>query len=105
VTNALIHAFDNASQSGEIYISISKINSVKKYNIQIIVSDNGQGMTDNVNKNVFEPFFTTQRGNGGTGLGMNIVYNLETQKLRGKIQCQSILHKGTQFIIQLPNQI
>jgi len=53
-------------------------------------------------KKIFEPFFTTNRGKGGTGLGLNIVYNIVTRKLSGTIRCFSEVSKGTTFVIELP---
>jgi signal transduction histidine kinase len=51
---------------------------------------------------VFEPFFTTRRGSGGTGLGLHLVYNLVTQLLGGSITCASSPGHGTEFTIRLP---
>jgi len=59
-------------------------------------------MDEDTRKQIFDPFFTTKRNRGGTGLGMNIVYNLVTQKLKGHIKCNSSLGKGTKFIIEIP---
>ncbi|WP_082172535.1 ATP-binding protein [Limnoraphis robusta] len=51
---------------------------------------------------IFEPFFTTARSYGGTGLGLHIIYNLVTQKLQGKISCESKVGAGTKFVFNLP---
>jgi len=59
-------------------------------------------MSDEVRARIFEPFFTTRRGKGGTGLGLHIVYNLVTQLLRGTIECQSSVGRGSTFLIKLP---
>jgi signal transduction histidine kinase len=59
-------------------------------------------MDKRIVKQVFDPFFTTKRNEGGSGLGMNIVYNLVTQKLKGHITCNSSHGKGTEFIIETP---
>jgi signal transduction histidine kinase len=59
---------------------------------------------ENLSK-IFNPFFTTKRGQGGSGLGLHIVYNLVTQKLNGAIACESQLGKGTQFTLKLPIQV
>ena len=59
-------------------------------------------MTPEARSRIFEPFYTTKRGQGGTGLGLYIVYNLVTQKLRGSIECESTSGAGTTFIIQIP---
>jgi signal transduction histidine kinase len=54
---------------------------------------------------VFDPFFTTKMGQGGSGLGMNIVYNLVTGVLRGTIRIESELGKGTTVILTLPRKV
>jgi signal transduction histidine kinase len=65
-------------------------------------SDNGKGMDEEQVSKIFEAFFTTKREQGGSGLGMNIVHNLVTQKLCGTITCQSAPNAGTTFTIALP---
>ncbi|MAD90071.1 MAG: hypothetical protein CMK64_10230 [Pseudoalteromonas sp.] len=97
VENALVHAF-NKNESGEINIVLSDT----KTEITILISDNGKGMTENVLDCIFDPFFTTNRENGGSGLGMHLVYNIVTQQLNGTINCSSIVNQGTQFIIKFP---
>lgn len=68
-------------------------------------SDNGKGMTEEERSRIFEPFYTTKRTQGGTGLGLYIVYNLVTQRLHGCIECDSTPNEGTSFLIQLPFEI
>lgn len=99
VMNSLIHAFD-PSEQGEISITL---NYTGDHEIQMIYADNGKGVPEENLKKVFEPFFTTNRQGGGSGLGMHIVYNLVTQKLGGKIQCQSEAGVGTEFVMLIPN--
>jgi signal transduction histidine kinase len=59
-------------------------------------------MPSEIVSQIFNPFFTTNRGGGGTGLGMHIVYNLVTQSLDGTIECESTEGAGTIFRIQIP---
>jgi len=59
-------------------------------------------MEKDIKDKIFEPFFTTKRLEGGTGLGMHVIYNIVTLQLGGTIQCQSEPSKGTQFSIKLP---
>jgi len=99
VMNSLIHAFDDTTQA-EISITI---NYIREHEIQLNFNDNGKGVPEENLKKVFEPFFTTNRQNGGSGLGMHIVYNLVTQKLGGQIQIHSESGKGTEFIIVFPD--
>lgn len=56
-------------------------------------------------KQIFEPFFTTARELGGSGLGLHLVYNLVTQKLKGTIQVASIPGSGTTFTLMLPSHL
>ena len=97
VMNSIIHAFDSDKQ-GEIRIEIKSEASTAT----IHYSDNGVGIpVDNISM-IFEPFYTTKRGCGGSGLGMYLVYNLITCNLKGKISCRSEVGKGTEFIIEFP---
>lgn len=97
VTNSLRHGFDN-KQSGNIVINTQ----VTDENIIMTFTDDGNGMTPEILQNIFEPFFTTKRNNGGTGLGMNIVYNIISQKLQGSIIIESEQGQGACFTITLP---
>jgi signal transduction histidine kinase len=70
--------------------------------VHIIFRDDGIGMPEEVQRHAFDPFFTTRRGEGGTGLGLHIVYTLITRKLGGRIVLSSEPGKGTTFRISLP---
>lgn len=98
-TNALTHAFKH-QEDKQITIQVSTIND----KAIIIFNDNGVGMDKHTTQKIFEPFFTTKRGKGGTGLGMNIVHNLVTTKLKGEISLSSELGKGSQFKISFPSE-
>ena len=100
VMNSLRHAFDEEDQ-GSIFINITKENN----NIKLVYSDDGKGIDKTIIDKIYDPFFTTKRGKGGSGLGLNIVYNLVTQKLNGEINCNSILTKGTTFTIIFPLEV
>jgi signal transduction histidine kinase len=97
IMNSIIHAF-GPEEEGKISIDIS----AQYTDLILHYSDNGKGMSESVVEQIFNPFFTTNRGGGGTGLGMHIVYNLATQSLNGTIRCESKLGSGTHFIIQIP---
>ena len=60
------------------------------------------GMDEEVARRVFEPFYTTNRANGGSGLGMSITFNLITQKLGGEIRLEPSSQNGVHFQIKLP---
>ena len=67
--------------------------------------DDGLGMDEATLRRIYEPFFTTRRDLGGTGLGMNIVFNLVTQKLGGTIKTASTPGVGTEFLLDLPLEL
>lgn len=69
--------------------------------VQLIVTDNGSGMTKDVLENIFEPFYTTKEKEKGTGLGLSTVYAI-VQQHKGFIKVQSDEKKGTSFIIHFP---
>jgi signal transduction histidine kinase len=96
--NAANHAFPDR-RSGAISISAKPRGSD---DVEIIFSDNGAGMTPDVQRQAFDPFFTTRRNEGGTGLGLHIVYNLVTQQLGGRMMLDSRLGQGTTFRIIMP---
>jgi signal transduction histidine kinase len=96
--NAANHAFPNG-RSGAITISAKPRGND---DIEIIFADNGAGMTPDVQRQAFDPFFTTRRNEGGTGLGLHIVYNLVTQQLGGRMMLESRLGQGTTFRIIMP---
>jgi len=96
VINASIHAYDG--KGGDVRIEISRLDSGTD---RISIRDYGQGMDSAVRSKIFDPFFTTKRANGGTGLGLHIVYNLVTQRLGGQIECKSIPGDGSEFEITL----
>ncbi|NQZ11337.1 MAG: hybrid sensor histidine kinase/response regulator [Algicola sp.] len=97
VNNSTIHGFDGI-EGGQITIRIVK----EQQRLKLTYGDNGKGMTAEQQALIFEPFYTTKRGNGRSGLGLSIVYNLITQTLRGDIICSSEVGKGTTFDITFP---
>lgn len=97
VINSLVHAFDE-QRGGRIEIQIG----AEGEDAVIDYRDNGKGMSEAVQRRVFEPFFTTRRGAGGSGLGLHIVYNLATQVLCGSVSCESAPGRGTRFRLQIP---
>jgi len=98
IQNSITHGFDEFKGNARITVLLE----VKNEDLIIEYSDNGKGIPQDLIGKVFEPFVTTKRNAGGTGLGLNIVYNLVTQKLQGKIQIQSQKDLGVKFIITIP---
>jgi signal transduction histidine kinase len=96
--NAATHAFADG-RAGAITVSARPRGAE---DVEIIFADNGAGMTPDVQRQAFDPFFTTRRNEGGTGLGLHIVYNLVTQQLGGRMMLDSRLGQGTTFRIIMP---
>lgn len=98
VENSLLHGFDEGTMSGTISIALEQVEG----EILIHYSDTGKGMTSEVVGQVFEPFYTTSRARGGTGLGLYICHNIVTNRLNGMIDCSSVAGEGTKFVITIP---
>ena len=98
VNNAVLHAFGE-EQAGNIYLEATPIDEAW---IEFIVRDDGGGIAQANLARVFDPFFTTKLGQGGSGLGLNIVYNLVTKTLGGQIRVDSPVGKGACFTLRLP---
>lgn len=98
VINSLIHGFENRDK-GEITLRMWETQA----HIHIEFTDNGKGMDQSTVRKVFDPFFTTKRAAGGTGLGLHIVYNIVTGKLKGNISCMSFPGEGATFLIRFPH--
>ena len=81
IVNSLTHAF--SEQEGA---SMSLAFMVNDGFAKLTFSDNGKGIEESLIPRIFEPFFTTNRKKGGSGLGLNIVYNIVTGLLKGKIK-------------------
>ncbi|MCG7536303.1 ATP-binding protein [Pseudoalteromonas sp. OOF1S-7] len=96
-SNSLLHGFVG-NENNEIAIKVNREES----QLTIVYSDNGVGVPNGIKKRIFDPFVTTRRGEGGSGLGMHLVYNLVTQALGGSITLQEDYQSGTQFVISLP---
>ena len=99
--NAINHGFADG-RSGAITISARPRGNDE---VEIIFADNGAGMTPDVQRQAFDPFFTTRRNEGGTGLGLHIVYNLVTQQLGGRMMLDSRLGQGSTFRIIMPRAV
>lgn len=100
IVNALSHAFPTGAQ-GTLTV---KVNTVGEERFVITFSDDGCGIAPEYRGRVFDPFFTTGRSAGNTGLGLHIVYNLVTGRLGGRISLESTVGHGTRFRIDLPRR-
>ena len=98
VFNAVTHGFANGP-GGHMFIKARRLGMEQ---VEITFSDDGSGIPEDVQRHVFDPFFTTRRAQGSTGLGLYIVHNLVTQQLGGKITLASAPGKGTTVCMTLP---
>ena len=98
IQNALVHAFTGRSE-GHIRIEAQ---AWRADSLQLTVSDDGVGIPPEHLGKVFDPFFTTRMGQGGSGLGMHIVHNMVTGLLGGEIELVSVVGKGTSVVIRCP---
>lgn len=97
IVNSLTHAFEDGV-TGHIHISFQK----KGEECILIYSDDGVGIADEHLPHVFDPFYTTKKGQGSTGLGLHIIYNIVTQNLGGQIHLKTEKNGGVEFKIQFP---
>lgn len=100
VMNSLIHGFED-KDDGQIKIQVLEEDEF----IKLRYSDDGAGLPEEHINKIFEPFFTTKRGQGGTGLGLNLIYNIVNNILKGDIECKSTIGEGVSFIIKIPKEI
>ncbi len=98
IMNSIIHGFE-FMEKGKIDIFVDMVSENK---ISLKYVDNGKGIPEHLRKRIFDPFVTTKRGQGGSGLGMHLVYNLVTQALNGSISITSEEEKGVEFDILFP---
>lgn len=97
VLNSTIHAFDGLKDR---QLKISGSQTLQ--HIFLKVSDNGNGIAENVLPNLFTPFYTTSRRKGGTGLGLYISRQIATEVLHGSLSVDNLPEKGCEFTLRLP---
>ncbi len=97
VQNALVHGLDGMSK-GVIEILASRVND----ELVLKIVDNGRGIPADTHKRIFDPFYTTKLGQGGSGLGLSVVRNIVTGILGGQIDFQSQVSVGTTFTVVIP---
>jgi len=100
VLNSVNHAFSEQS-SAQISLSFSLVDE----NVVFVYKDNGCGVDKSLHQKIFEPFFTSRRGEGGSGLGLNLVFNLIHQKLAGQLSFESELGEGVTFTFTIPQKL
>lgn len=99
VGNALTHAFPNQG-SGEVRITARRLPDIGQ--IEVTIRDNGTGIAPDQLERIFDPFVTTRRSQGGTGLGLHLAHHLTTELLGGSLTVTSVPGQGTCFTLTLP---
>ncbi|MFZ6772944.1 ATP-binding protein [Undibacterium sp. SXout7W] len=98
IENAILHAFDQGGP-GCLMLSAAQVDNAR---VVIQLTDDGCGIPEGNLKRIFDPFFTTKLGQGGSGLGLHISYNIVTSILHGQLNVKSIVGIGTTFTMDLP---
>ncbi|MGQ9372108.1 sensor histidine kinase [Azospirillum sp. ST 5-10] len=99
--NAMMHAYA-PGERGRLTVS-ARADGAEE--VVLRFADDGRGIPPEVRLHVFEPFFTTARDQGGSGLGLHIVFDLVTQRLKGRIAVDSTPGAGTAFTIRFPRRL
>ena len=98
IINSVVHGFREIKSGGEVEIRVSR----EKDDLVVDYKDNGSGLSDEQIERIFDPFYTTARDSGGTGLGMHIVYNIVTLRMGGEIRTNRMDEPGSSFSIRIP---
>ena len=98
VNNAFLHAFDGLDR-GTVRVGLRALHDQR---VELVVADDGVGMTEQVQACLLQPFFSTKIGQGGTGLGVTIVDDLVRNALGGTLSVQSTAGQGSRFCVVLP---
>jgi signal transduction histidine kinase len=99
--NAIVHAYE-PGVTGRLQLTIRE---TTPGNVRIVFADDGVGIPAESLHRVFDPFFTTARSRGNTGLGLHIAFNLVTNTLHGRLDVASEPGKGTRFTINIPARV
>lgn len=102
ITNFLSNAQQHGFEGQDAGLMQLRAHAEGAESVQLHFTDDGVGMTEEVRKRVFDPFFTTKLGQGGSGLGMNIVYNIVHEVMGGSIDIASEPGAGTHITVTLP---
>lgn len=98
--NLISNGIDAMNEGGTITIEVE----YNRDDVVLNVTDTGCGIPEEIQEEIFNPFYTTKYKTEGNGLGLYIVYN-EVTKMNGKIELQSKVDEGTTFTVTLPVQL
>lgn len=105
ILNSITHAFPDEIKKNPAFSPQILIEAAETEDTLVIsYKDNGAGMGSEVLSKIYDPFFTTRRGMGGSGLGMNIIYNIVTTQFNGKLKAESTPGEGFILNIEMPLQ-
>ena len=109
IVNAFVHAFPPPTPQGQGWCgedgrgaTVEVVVDLTPTHLLLAVQDNGMGMSADIAARVLEPFFTTRRGQGGTGLGLHIVYTLVTERFFGSLGLETQPGAGARWRVELP---
>ena len=102
LTNLFVNAQMHAFPDGREGMMSVRARSIGGGRIEIVFSDDGVGMTPDISRRAFEPFYTTRRGSGGSGLGLHIVWNIVVHRFGGTIRLTTASEAGTRFVMSIP---
>ena len=97
IQNAVVHAFEGR-ESGQVWVRATQEGDL----VELSVSDDGRGISPEIARKVFDPFFTTRLGKGGSGLGLHMAHNMVTGLLGGQIDLRASAAGGAEFVIRCP---
>ncbi|CAA7611786.1 sensor histidine kinase [Magnetospirillum sp. UT-4] len=101
ILNSVVHGYDEG-QSGRLTIAAE---AGEGDTVRLTYGDDGSGIPEEFRGRVFDPFFTTRRGSGGTGLGLHIVYNLVTGPMGGHVALEPGPGPGARFVMTFPRNL
>lgn len=112
ISRVFLNIFNNAffavnekkmsSKDPDYRPAVTVSTSQKDNNIEVVIKDNGTGITDKVKEKIFQPFFTTKSTGEGTGLGLSLAYDIIVKGHGGELKVDTVVGEGTSFIIILP---
>lgn len=98
IMNSIAHGFNRGEEPGNIRINVERDGE----DVVIRYMDDGKGIPGDILSKIFDPFFTTDRHSGRSGLGMHIIYNIITHRLKGSVTCEDASSQGALFVIRAP---
>jgi PAS domain S-box-containing protein len=105
LNNLFINAVTHAFPDDKVGVIDIRVLASGNDHVEIGFSDDGCGMSSSVRRQAFDPFFTTRRDHGSTGLGLHIVYSIVTNCLGGRLTLDSKPGEGTKIRIILPREV